>query len=117
MCKQVRNGIKIALDSSKRWVPAQRDPSYRVSCYDFSVASPDPVTREFLDMLAGGPPAPALQEMSPADAREMAAGMRAVFPDTVAAPPVEIEHHLIPGGPTGDLTIQIVRPPGIPGPL
>jgi acetyl esterase len=81
------------------------------------VASPDPVTREFLDMLAGGPPAPALQEMSPADAREMAAGMRAVFPDTVAAPPVEIEHHLIPGGPTGDLTIQIVRPPGIPGPL
>jgi len=85
--------------------------------YDFLVASPDPITRQFLDILAGGPPGPALHELPVAEAREMAAGMRAVFPDTFEAPPAEIERRVIPGGPNGDLAIHIVRPQNTSGPL
>ena len=43
--------------------------------------------------------------------------MRAVFPDTFEAPPAEIEHRLIPGGPNGDLAIHIVRPPNSASPF
>lgn len=85
--------------------------------YYFSVTSPEPVSLQFLETLAAGPPAPALHELSAGEAREMAAGMRTFFPDTLEAPPAEIEDRVIPGGPTGDLTIRIVRPPGISGPL
>ena len=76
----------------------------------------DPVARQFLDILAAGP-GPALHELPVADARAMAAGMSAAFPDTFEAPPVEIERRVIPGGPNGDLEIRIVRPPGRTGPL
>jgi len=68
-------------------------------------------------MLAAGPPGPALNEMPPAEAREMAAAMSVVFPDTFEAPPAGIEHRVIPGGPNGDLAIRIVRPPNVTGPL
>jgi acetyl esterase len=81
------------------------------------VASPDPITRQFLDMLAAGPPAPALHELPPAEAREMAAALPSFFPDTIQAPAAEIEHRVIPGGPNGDLAIHIVRPPKATGPL
>jgi acetyl esterase len=47
----------------------------------------------------------------------MAAGMSAAFPDTFEAPPAEVEDRVIPGGPHGDLTIHIVRPPRRTGPL
>ena len=77
---------------------------------------PDQVTRRFLDILAASP-APSLREMMPAEARDMAAGMRAAFPDTFEAPAVETEDRVIPGGPNGDLAIRIVRPPGKAGPL
>ena len=85
--------------------------------YDFLVAAPDPLTRQFLDMLAAGPPGPALHVLPVAEAREMAAGMRAVFPDTFEAPPAEIGLRVIPGGPNGDLAIHTVRPPNSTGPL
>ena len=68
-------------------------------------------------MLAAGPPGPQLHEMSPAEAREMAAGMRAVFPDTLEAPAADVETFAIPGGPNGSLAIHLVRPPGKTGPL
>lgn len=77
---------------------------------------PDPVTRRFLDILAAAP-GPALHELPPLVAREMSAGMRAAFADAFEAPPAEIESHVIPGGPNGDLSIHIVRPPGATGPL
>lgn len=77
----------------------------------------DPVTRQFLDMLASGPPGPQLHELPPAEAREMAAGMRTAFPDAFPAPPADIEDRVIKGAPNGDLAIHIVRPPGAAGPL
>jgi acetyl esterase len=80
------------------------------------VAVPDPISRQFLDMLAARQ-APALHELPPVEAREMAVGMRAAFPETFEAPPVEIENRVIPGGPNGDLAIRIVRPPDPTGPL
>ncbi len=70
----------------------------------------DPIARQFLDILAAGP-GPALHELPRRTARAMAAGMSAAFPDTFEAPPVEIEHRVIPGGPNGDLTIRVVREP------
>ena len=47
----------------------------------------------------------------------MAAGMGAIFPDTFEAPAAEVEDRVIAGGPNGDLTIHIVRPPCHTGPL
>jgi acetyl esterase len=80
------------------------------------VTSPDPITRQFLEILSGAP-GPALHELPVAEAREMAAGMSAVFPDAVEAPAAEIEHRIIPNGPNGDLAIHIVRPPNATSPL
>lgn len=81
------------------------------------MATLDPVTRQFLDMLASGPPGPQLHEMPPAEAREMAAGMRTAFPDAFPAPAAEVEDRVIKGAPNGDLAIHIVRPAGAAGPL
>lgn len=79
--------------------------------------APDPITQKFLDMLAAGPAGPQLHELPVADAREMASGMRAAFPDTFPEPAADVEKRVIPGGPNGALTIYIVRPPATPGPL
>jgi len=84
--------------------------------YDFLVPVPDPISRQFLDMLAAAQ-APAMHELPPVEAREMAVGMRATFPETFEAPAVEIENRVIPNGPNGDLAIRILRPPGLTGPL
>jgi len=77
----------------------------------------DPITQQFLDMLAAGPPGPQLHELPVPEAREMASGMRAAFPDTFPEPTADVERRVVPGGPNGDLTLYIVRPPGVPGPL
>lgn len=79
------------------------------------VATPDPITQQFLDILASAP-GPALHEMPVAEARAMAAGMSSVFPDTFEAPPADVEKQVIPG-PNGNLTIYIVRPKNTTGPL
>ncbi len=79
--------------------------------------APDPITQQFLDMLAAGPPGPQMHELPVAEAREMASGMRAAFPDTFPEPAAVVEKRTVPGGPNGDLTLYIVRPPGISGPL
>ena len=47
----------------------------------------------------------------------MAVGMRAAFAETFEAPPAQVEHLVIPGGPNGELAIHIVRPPSLTGPL
>src|SRR5437763_1907774 len=80
------------------------------------MASPDPITRRFLDTLGAGP-GPQLHELPPAEARDVAVGMRVAFPDTFEAPPAEVEKRVIPDGPNGDLVIRVVRPPGRTGPL
>jgi len=60
---------------------------------------------------------PALHELPVAEARDLAAGMRAAFAETFEAPTAEIEDRVIPGGPNGELVIHIVRPPDRTGPL
>jgi acetyl esterase len=67
-------------------------------------------------MLAAGK-GPALHQLPVAEARDMAVGMRTAFAETFAAPPAQVEHLVIPGGPNGELAIHIVRPPSLTGPL
>jgi acetyl esterase len=69
----------------------------------------EPGTQRWLDELAaasaGGPP---LYELSPAEAREV---LRSVQAGTaVELLPAEIEDRVIPGGPTGSVSIRIVKP-------
>jgi acetyl esterase len=74
----------------------------------------EPHTQDWLDELTavGGPP---LYELSPQDARE---GLRSVQASvSVELQPAEIEDRLIPGGPTGEVSVRIVRPSDIKGVL
>jgi acetyl esterase len=80
--------------------------------------APDPITQQFLDLLAAAPAGPQLHEMPVADARALASGMSAAFPDAFEAPPADTETRIIPAGPNGALTIHIVRPKNrVPGPM
>jgi acetyl esterase len=69
----------------------------------------EPYTQQWLDELAAatadGPP---LYEMSPADARQLLRSVQASVP--VELFPAEIEDRTIPGGPTGEVNIRIVKP-------
>lgn len=74
----------------------------------------EPHTQAWLDMLAeaGGPP---LYELSPQEAREV---LRAVQSSVaVELLPADIEDRMIPGGPTGDVSIRIVKPRDAAGEL
>lgn len=72
----------------------------------------EPITQAFLDQLAaaGGPP---LYEMTPADARAVLRNVQASV--AVKVPATEVEDRIIKGGPTGEVSIRIVRPQGAPG--
>ena len=69
----------------------------------------EPNTQKWLDELAaaseGSPP---LYELSPQDARQVLLSVQASVP--VAQPDADIEDKMIPGGPTGDVEIRIVKP-------
>jgi acetyl esterase len=80
------------------------------------MSAPDPVTQQFLDLLNSAP-GPRLYEIPLNDARAMASGMSAMFPDAFEAPPADTETRTIPDGPSGALTIHIVRPKGAAGAL
>jgi acetyl esterase len=74
----------------------------------------EPTTQAFIDQLAaaGGPP---LYTMAPEDAREV---LRRVQRSVeVHPPPAVVEDRRIPGGPTGDVNIRIVKPEGADGVL
>jgi acetyl esterase len=64
-------------------------------------------TRAFLESLQKneGPP---LYKLSPQQARAVLSGLQAA---PVTKLPAEIENRIIPGGPTGEISIQIIRPP------
>lgn len=64
-------------------------------------------TRAFLETLQKnqGPP---LYKLSPQQARAVLSGLQAA---PVTKLPAEIENRIIPGGPTGEISIQIIRPP------
>jgi acetyl esterase len=69
----------------------------------------EPNTKAWLDDLeaaaAGSPP---LYELSPEDAREVLRSIQAGV--QVELPPAEIEDRSIAGGPTGEVSIRIIRP-------
>jgi acetyl esterase len=66
----------------------------------------EPAAQALADALAagGGPP---LYTLSPDDARAV---LDQAQSGAVAMPPAEIEQHTIPGGPTGTVSITLVRP-------
>ena len=51
---------------------------------------------------------PPVIELSPADAREVLRQVQASVP--VELPPAQIDDRVIPGGPTGEVSIRIVTP-------
>src|SRR5260370_40285995 len=71
-----------------------------------------PVTQAFIAKLAagGGPP---LYTLSPTDARAVLTNVQASV--AVTKLPADIEDRMIPGGPTGEVSIRIVRPQGATG--
>ena len=58
---------------------------------------------------------PPVIELSPADAREVLRQVQASVP--VELPPAQIDDRVIPGGPTGEVSIRIVRPADTTGVL
>lgn len=79
-----------------------------------AISSVEPTTQAFLDKLAaaGGPP---LYAMSPPEAREVLRSVQASV--EVHPPPTVVEDRVIPGGPTGEVNIRIVKPEGVDGVL
>src|SRR5262249_61875612 len=69
----------------------------------------EPHTQQWLNELAaasaGDPP---LYELSPEDAREVLRAVQASVP--VELQPADIHDRVIPGGPTGEVSIRVVRP-------
>ena len=73
----------------------------------------EPTTRAFLDSV-NAQKGPAIYEIPVPDGRAAFTRLQAV---PVDKPPVDIEEHQIPGGPTGNVPIRIVRPKGMTQPL
>ena len=76
----------------------------------------EPHTQRWLDELAaasaGSPP---LWELSPEDARQFLRYVQVSVP--VRLQPADIDDRVIPGGPTGQVSIRIIRPAGAAGML
>jgi acetyl esterase len=71
-------------------------------------------TKLFLEKLqqSGGPP---IYTLTPTEARKILSGLQASSLENVPPadnPPAEIENKTIPGGPNGEISIQIVKPQG-----
>jgi acetyl esterase len=73
----------------------------------------DPSTDAFIKQLQaqGGPP---IYTLSPTDARAV---LDSIQSREVTTLPADIDDRMIPGGPTGTVSIRIVRPRGVAGPL
>jgi acetyl esterase len=72
----------------------------------------EPNTQRWLDALgAAAPDAPPVYELSPHDAREVLRSIQTSV--EVDQPAAEIDDRMIAGGPTGEVEIRIVRPPGV----
>ena len=81
-----------------------------------ATASPvvlEPIAQSFADGLAaaGGPP---LYTLTPEDARAVLDRLQA---GPVALAPAEVEEHAVPGGPSGQVSVTVVRPKGALGAL
>jgi acetyl esterase len=76
----------------------------------------EPRTQKWLDELsAASEGSPPLYELSPEDAREVLLSVQASV--TVDEPAADISDLLIPGGPTGEVEIRIVKPQQVGGTL
>jgi hypothetical protein len=69
-------------------------------------------TQRFLDALRGAT-GPKIHELTPGEARRFWALTQAV---DVVTLPADVEDLTVPGGPTGSVSIRIVRPPHHPDP-
>jgi acetyl esterase len=76
------------------------------------IQSIEPVTRSFLEKI-NSLKGPQLYEMSINDAREALSSVQADGPRM----PADVENVAIPGGPTGEVSLRIVRPAGNAGTL
>jgi acetyl esterase len=76
-----------------------------VGTYDYTGVEQN--TRVFLESLQQNP-GPPLYTLSPQQARAVLSGLQA---GPVKKLPADIDNRTIPGGPTGEISIQIVRPP------
>jgi acetyl esterase len=74
----------------------------------------EPATQAWLETLAAGD-GPPLSELSPKDARDVLRSVQTSV--TVEQPPAQIDDRVIPGGPTGDVSIRIVKPQHVTGTL
>ena len=79
---------------------------YGMEAYNYSTVENN--TKLFLEKLQqiGGPP---LYTLTPTEARNVLSGLQA---GPIEKLPAEIENKTIPGGPNGEISIQIVRPQG-----
>ncbi|MFF3751554.1 alpha/beta hydrolase [Streptomyces sp. NPDC002018] len=92
---------------------AQATPAYPYAPCGNPPVKLEPLDQEFLNQLAaeGGPP---LYDLSYEAAREV---LNKLQSGPVAKLPAEISERTVPGGPTGPVSIRVVRPPGVEGPL
>jgi acetyl esterase len=82
--------------------------AYSTSAFNYTGV--EQKTRAFLETLQrqGGPP---IYTLSPEEARAVLSNLLKQQPP-VAMPPADIENRTIPGGPNGNISINIVRPQG-----
>src|SRR3712207_4695642 len=66
----------------------------------------DPAVRAFLDSLAAAADPP-MSTLSPREARGVLDRLQS---GATTMPPAEVEPHMIPGGPSGEISITVVRP-------
>ena len=76
-----------------------------MSSYDYIGVEQN--TRAFLESLQQNP-GPPLYKLSPEQARNVLSGLQAA---PIKKLPVDIDNRTIPRGPTGEISIQLVRPP------
>ncbi len=85
---------------------------YGMESFNYSTVEKN--TKLFLEKLqqCGGPP---IYTLTPTEARKVLSGLQASSLEKVPPaenPPAEIENKTIPGGPNGEISIQIVKPQG-----
>jgi acetyl esterase len=66
----------------------------------------EPIAQAFIDALAAAG-APPISRLTPHAAREV---LNQAQGGKIAMPPAEVEEHVIPGGPRGEISITVVRP-------
>jgi acetyl esterase len=76
-----------------------------MSSYDFKGVEQN--TRVFLESLQQNP-GPPIYKLSPVQARDVLSGLQA---GPIKRLPADIDNRTVQGGPIGEISIQIVRPP------